>query len=91
MKTLLTLISVGLFSIVSYGQDQGVVRIDDTVTGNQEQPKVLYIVPWKPASDDSILSQNVTTNVESVFGHVERAEHLRKLEFIEELEHQQNR
>ncbi len=64
------------------------VRIDETVTGNQEQPKVLYIVPWKEAEDDSILEQPLQSQVRNVFGHVERAEHQRKLQFIEVLDEQ---
>ena len=78
-----------VYSAMSFSQD-GVITIESTVTGNQEQPKVLYILPWKPATDDSILNQRVSTQVESIFGHVERAEHLRKLEFIEELEKGEN-
>ena len=79
------LLSVFLSALV-FAQDEGVVTIDATVTGNQEQPKVLYIVPWKEADDNSILTQALDTKVENVFGHVERAEHLRKLEFIEVLD-----
>lgn len=65
--------------------DDDVITINATVTGNQEQPKVLYIVPWKQAEDKTILYQNLNTRLETVFGHVERREHLRQLELIAEL------
>lgn len=69
-----------------YAQDEDeVITINATVTGNQEQPKVLYIVPWKQAEDKTILYQSLNTRLETVFGHVERREHLRQLELIGEL------
>lgn len=63
-------------------QDDAVINIDETVTGNQEQPKVLYIVPWKTAADsfdfEQSLSQKTTS---SVFKHLERDELKRQLDY----------
>ena len=67
-------------------QQEGVVVLSDTVTGNQEQPKVLYIVPWQPANDDTILNQPLSTKLHrDVFAHIERPEHLRELQYLEQL------
>lgn len=66
-------------------QKDEVVNISATVTGNQEQPKVLYIVPWKQAEDKTILYQQLNTRLEAVFGHVERREHIRQLELLNDL------
>ena len=67
-------------------QDDGVVVLSDTVTGNQEQPKVLYIVPWQAAEDDTILKQPLATQLHSeVFEHVERQEHIRELKYLQTL------
>lgn len=67
-------------------QQEGVVVLSDTVTGNQEQPKVLYIVPWQPANDDTILTQPLTTKLHrDVFAHIERPEHMRELQYLEQL------
>ena len=38
---------VMLWAGFSHGQE-AVVTLRSTVTGNQEQPKVMYIVPWQP-------------------------------------------
>ena len=66
--------------------EEGVVVLSDTVTGNQEQPKVLYIVPWQPADDDTILYQPLRTKLEQrIFDHVERPEHRRQVQFLEQL------
>ena len=69
-----------------FAQDEGVVVLSDTVTGNQEQPKVLYIVPWQPAEDTTILTQPLTTKLHrDVFAHIERPEHVRELQYLEQL------
>ena len=83
-KALAVLLLLSAHSAVA--QQQGVVVLSDTVTGNQEQPKVLYIVPWQAAKDDTILNQPLTTKIHGdVFAHVERAEHLRELQYLEQL------
>ncbi|SMF11753.1 hypothetical protein SAMN02745866_00739 [Alteromonadaceae bacterium Bs31] len=66
-------------------QDTDVVELSATVTGNQEQPKVIYIVPWQPAEDDSILYRPLNSKTDNVFSHVERSEHKRELKFIKEM------
>lgn len=80
---------IGLFFILSMpvlGQDDGVIVISDTVTGNQEQPKVLYIVPWQAAHDDTMLKKALVTKLQNdVFAHIERPEHQRQLQFIDQL------
>lgn len=68
-----------------FAQDDEVISIETTVTGNQEQPKVLYIVPWKEATDTTILSLPITTKLDDVFDHVDRAEHQRHVRFVESL------
>lgn len=82
----LSLVSALLAAVSASAQQEGVVVLSDTVTGNQEQPKVLYIVPWQPANDDTILTQPLTTKLHrDVFAHVERPEHVRELQYLEQL------
>ncbi len=68
---------------------QNEVNITDTITGNQEQPKVLYIVPWQAAQDDAILYQPLSRQIGDTFGHVERSEHRRHIDFLEKIEQAQ--
>jgi|GEM_PF-1114004 hypothetical protein len=75
-----------LFTHTAVAQEQDVVEMSATVTGNQEQPKVIYIVPWKAADDDSILYQPLNSQTDNIFGHVERSEHKRQLKFIQDME-----
>ena len=65
-----------------------VVNITDTITGNQEQPKVLYIVPWQAADDDTILYQPLKRQISDTFEHVERSEHRRQIDFLNKVEQQ---
>jgi len=49
---ILTLAALGGVEAVAEAERRGVVRLDETViSGNQELPKVLYIVPWKDPDD----------------------------------------
>lgn len=73
-------------SLIVYAQSDNVVSLETTVVGNQEQPKVLYIVPWQSATDTTILSLPVTSLTNDVFDHVDRDEHKREIQFIEELD-----
>lgn len=76
---------------LALAQTEGVVILSDTVTGNQEQPNVLYIVPWQQASDNTILYQPLATKLNrDVFEHVERPEHIRELGYLEQLTKRDN-
>jgi len=83
--SLLAGIAQGL-SVQAFGQSEPVVTLSTTVTGNQEQPKVLYIVPWQPAEDTTLLNQSLNRNsADSIFGHIERSEHQREIEYLGEM------
>jgi hypothetical protein len=74
------------YVIGASAQGENKVVLSDTVTGNQEQPKVLYIVPWRPAQDDTILNRPLNTNLhQDVFAHIEKTEHLRELKYRDQL------
>lgn len=80
------LLSIGLSGMTNVlAQEDRVVNLSTTVTGNQEQPTVLYIVPWQPADDKAILYQPVNSRLNNLFGHVERPEHRRQVEFLQQL------
>ncbi len=73
-------------SFYAHSQEEGVIVLSDTVTGNQEQPKVLYIVPWQAAHDNTMLKKALVTKLQNdVFAHIERPEHKRQLQLLTEL------
>ncbi|BFM09602.1 hypothetical protein [Halioxenophilus aromaticivorans] len=68
----------------AHAQQGAVINIDETVTGNQEQPKVLYIVPWKTAAEGFDFEQSLSQQTTSgVFQHLERDELKRQLDYLQ--------
>lgn len=65
-------------------QQEANVVLHSTITGNQEQPKVLYIVPWQPPGSADNLKQPVQPLLNDVFAPVDRAEFQRELKYREE-------
>jgi hypothetical protein len=57
------------------------VVLHSTITGNQEQPKVLYIVPWQPPGGADQLMQSVQPLLSDVFAPVDRSEFQRELKY----------
>lgn len=57
------------------------VTLHSTITGNQEQPKVLYIVPWQPPGSADRLAQPVQPVLDDVFAPIDRAEFQRELRY----------
>lgn len=92
MRKLIVMLILAGYCSTGLAQDEvntdGVRNLGTTITGNQEQPKVLYIVPWKSATlgESAIPYQSVSSQTQRVFRHVERAEHVRHLEFLDALE-----
>lgn len=88
MALLATVLANLLFSHWSFAQDDGtVINLSDAIVGSQENPKVMYIVPWKPAEDTTILYLPLDPKaMENLFGHVERVEHQRQVKYIEQLD-----
>ncbi|PCK08152.1 MAG: cell division protein FtsY [Alteromonadaceae bacterium] len=67
-------------------KSSNVIDLSDTIVGNQEQPTVLYIVPWKNAEDTTILYLPLDPKaMDNLFGHVERTEHARQVKYLEAL------
>lgn len=81
-------IFISVFCVLSLkvvAQEEEVVKLGATITGNQEQPTVLYIVPWKQTSDNTILEQGLESRLSDVFDHVERSEHMREVNYFDSL------
>lgn len=56
------------------------INLRTTVTGNQEQPRVMYILPWQSPTSPDLEMEMLSSQQEAVFGHVERDEMQRSLE-----------
>lgn len=56
------------------------ISLQTTITGNQEQPKVLYILPWQSPQMADVDFEPLDNQHKAVFNHIERDELRRELE-----------
>jgi hypothetical protein len=61
------------------------ITLQTTITGNQEQPRVLYILPWQSPVAAEVDFESLDNEQKAVFGHVEREELRRELEASDEV------
>ena len=55
------------------------------ITGNQELPKVLYIVPWQKANPGDLMGKPVNTLLDEVLAPLDREEFVRQVDYYGEL------
>jgi len=55
------------------------------VTGNQELPKVLYIVPWQKSGPAELMGKPVNTLLDEVLAPIDRTEFVRQVDYYDDL------
>ena len=55
------------------------------ITGNQELPKVLYIVPWKKSDPGDLTGKPINTLLDEVLAPIDRSEFIRQVEYYDDL------
>jgi hypothetical protein len=55
------------------------------ITGNQELPKVLYIVPWQKADPGDLTGRPVNTLLDEVLAPLDREEFTRQVDYYGDL------
>jgi hypothetical protein len=55
------------------------------ITGNQELPKVLYIVPWQKSDPGDLMGKPVNSLLDEVLAPVDREEFLRQVDYYDDL------
>jgi hypothetical protein len=55
------------------------------ITGNQELPKVLYIVPWKKSDPGNLKARPVNSLLDEVLAPIDRSEFIRQVDYYDEL------
>lgn len=55
------------------------------ITGNQELPKVLYIVPWQKSDPGTIMGRPVNTLLDEVLAPIDREEFIRQVDYYGDL------
>ncbi|WP_105102415.1 cell division protein FtsY [Microbulbifer pacificus] len=74
-------------SFAAAAQEEGeVISLESTIVGSQEQPKVLYIIPWKQASSLEKIESTIHTAIDHSFQHQEYSELKREIKLVQESE-----
>ena len=55
------------------------------ITGNQELPKVLYIVPWQKSDPGDLTGKPVNTLLDEVLAPIDRSEFIRQVDYYSDL------
>ena len=55
------------------------------ITGSQELPKVLYIVPWQKADPGDLLGKPINTLLDEVLAPIDREEFVRQVDYYGDL------
>ena len=55
------------------------------ITGNQELPKVMYIVPWKRSDPGDLMGKPVNTLLDEVLAPLDREEFIRQVDYYDDL------
>jgi hypothetical protein len=55
------------------------------ITGNQELPTVLYIVPWKKSDPGDLMGRPVNTLLDEVLAPIDRSEFIRRVDYYGDL------
>ena len=55
------------------------------ITGNQELPKVMYIVPWKKSDPGDLMGKPVNTLLDEVLAPLDREEFIRQVDYYGDL------
>ena len=81
-----TLATVLLASALAGEGANPVVELGSRVTGNQEQPRVLNIVPWQAPDGPDSLYQDLAHSIDDLYMPVKRESFQRELKLRQELD-----
>lgn len=86
LKALLFLGATALTSGLAIAQDEGgeVINLESTIIGSQEQPKVLYIIPWKQANSLEKIESTLPNAIHHTFQHQEYSELQREIKLLQQ-------
>lgn len=67
-------IALSLMSNMLNAQEQKVIKLQETIRGNQEQPKVMTIVPWQSPKTKQALPSPIVERINKKFVPLQRDE-----------------
>ena len=86
MKTILSIFTASLLfaanAALAQEEDGEVITLESTIIGSQEQPKVLYIIPWKQANSLEKIESTLPNAINHSFQHQEYSELQREIKLL---------
>lgn len=55
------------------------------ITGNQELPTVMYIVPWQKSDPGELMGKPVNTLLDEIMAPIDRSEFIRQIDYYDDL------
>jgi len=55
------------------------------ITGNQELPTVMYIVPWQKSDPGELMGKPVNTLLDEILAPIDRSEFMRQIDYYDDL------
>jgi hypothetical protein len=71
-----------LMSSMLNAQEPSVIKLEETIRGNQEQPKVLTIVPWQSPKTKQALPSPIVERINKKFVPLQRDELKRQIQIL---------
>jgi hypothetical protein len=71
-----------LMSSMLNAQEPDVIKLEETIRGNQEQPKVLTIVPWQSPKTKQALPSPIVERINKKFVPLQRGELKRRIQIL---------
>jgi hypothetical protein len=78
----LTAICVAMLGNIVNAQEPAVIQLEETIRGNQEQPKVLTIVPWQSPKTKQALPSPIVDRINKTFVPLQREELKRQIHIL---------
>jgi hypothetical protein len=74
--------SLGFLGNIANAQEPAVIQLEETIRGNQEQPKVLTIVPWQSPKTKQALPSPIVERINKTFVPLQREELKRQIHIL---------
>jgi hypothetical protein len=76
-------VPLGFLSHIANAQQPAVIKLEQTIRGNQEQPKVLTIVPWQSPKTKQALPSPIVERINKKFVPLQRDELKRQIQMLD--------
>ena len=83
LATMCFALTLGFLSNMLNAQQPVVIKLEQTIRGNQEQPKVLTIVPWQSPKAKQALPSPIVERINKKFVPLQRDELQRQIQMLD--------